>query len=458
MSNPKTPEGKQLELDAKPSLTLRVAGRMLCITHESSSIRRFEIESGTELKKLPIEGAWLGTGRDRMVRPSKKGFEVIDLDGHVLASLEPPSKQTFMWRVDNLDLAGKIACGTQGPNAYVWDARSGKVIHAFEDIGYVDIVPSPDGTQVAITRGKKPMFVASTKDWKLVEIPDGKIRTRTEVAWSPDGSQLVLYSYTEAIILDVHAKKLVTRLKLLHPYTCLYVPNHHVFLAGSGKRISIWDTRTWKPRGEVAVSAPRLAVTESGDRIITGNDDAPPIEIWDTAQLLGSVKIIEKKPRSPTPRPAKRRVSAIFFGVPRAVKQHKIIEAVGSLHHILDRQPPELAVRVLPADHKRDRHWFHIVGTRGRNYLLEPWIECLQTDFKAPLDVVMHLDLAKKIEARRYSTPFSSTPIEVEPDYLGVLDVSDPVLVIEDGRRANKKVKPDDISSLVHCVELRWPL
>ncbi|HSD90429.1 MAG TPA: hypothetical protein VLB44_23035, partial [Kofleriaceae bacterium] len=74
---PRTPEGKLRELDAKPSLALRVAGRMLCITHEGSSIRRFDIDSGTEHKKLAVDGAWLGAGRDRMVRPSKKGFDVI---------------------------------------------------------------------------------------------------------------------------------------------------------------------------------------------------------------------------------------------------------------------------------------------------------------------------------------------------------------------------------------------
>lgn len=450
---PPTPQGKLFELAAKPRWGVDVAGRALYV-HEAGTKRCFDIDSGQELA-LPVDGpSWPVRSRDRGLRRTKTGVEVIDLAGKVIATLVMPEGDGFLGVLrfsDPLDRAGTIVCGSQGPNAYVWDARTGQLVHAFTAIGYVHASPSPNGSLVAFATAKTPLRIASTSDYKLVEIPDAKSKG-SNIVWSPDSASLVLHSSNEAIVIDVKSRKVTTRFKL-PAWECLFVPHRNAFLAGGRKRISIWDATTWKQRGEVPVSARFLTTTATGDRIITGGDQ-PTTVIWDTDPLLGASKVVAKKQRA---KPAKRKVRAMFFGVPRKVSEKKIIDAIVSLHDILDRQPPEFAMRLLPADGKRDRHWFHIVGTRGRNYLLEPWIESLQTDFKTPLDVVMHDDIWKTVEARRYHTPFASKPIEVAPDYLGVLDVPDPVLVIERGRRFAKHVKPSVIASLVHCVQLSWP-
>lgn len=299
----KSPAGKLFELPAAPTVRLCVANRTLCIAEYGARIRRFDIDSGRELNELPIapNAAWLGTARDRMVCASSVGIDVKDLDGNVLVALERPSKAAFVWHVQELDRAGTIVCGTHGPSAYVWDARSGRILFGYEDIGDVGIVPSPDGSMVAIVHRKKPMWIASTKDGTLVELPEATLATRNQVAWAPDSSELVLYSYTQAVVFDVKARTSKTRFKLLSPFMCLYVPEHDVLLAGGSKRIALWDTTTWESRGEVPIGAPQLATTETGDRIITRADDAP-IVIWDAAHLIDSAKL--KKAKSPTAKPA----------------------------------------------------------------------------------------------------------------------------------------------------------
>jgi WD40 repeat protein len=299
---PPAPAGKLFELPATTTLGLCVASRTLCVAEYRARIRRFEIDSGRELNALPIaDAAWLGTARDRMVCASSAGFDVKDLDGNVLAALERPSNAAFTWRAQAIDRSGTIVCGTHGPSAYVWDARTGKIVLGYEDIGDVDIVPSPDGAMVAIVSGKKPMWIASTKDGALVELPEGRLRTRNQVAWAPDSSELVVYSYTQAVVFDVKARTAKARFKLLSPFTCLYVPVHDVFLCGGQKRISLWDATTWESRGEVPISAPQLATTEAGDRIITCSGDAP-IMVWDAGQLIGSATT--KQPKSPAAKPA----------------------------------------------------------------------------------------------------------------------------------------------------------
>ncbi|MDB4960302.1 MAG: repeat-like protein [Myxococcales bacterium] len=454
---PKTPPtlaGKLLEIPVAAPGRLWITGRTLSVVVEPR-IRRFDIDNGKELKPLPAGDLLLAVSRDRSLKWSKHGVDVTDLDGKVKASLEGLGTEIPLLLSNmSMDRDGKYVSGRLGPTSVVWDARTGKAVFKNDKLAYARVDVSPAGTHVAIGRESRPLMLVSTKDWSISEVPDAKIKTLCYLAWSPDGAQLVMHSYTQAIVVDVKARKVVAGFKLLHAYSCAFVPGHDVFLAGSGRRISIWDSRTWKPRGEVAVCAPRLVVTDDGDRIITGSDD-PPITVWDTAHLLGAGKHVPKRPKSA--RPAKRKVRAIFFGVRKRVPEKKIIHAVGLLHSILDREPPGFAVRILLADKTRDRHWFHIVGTRGRNYLLSPWIECLQDTLNTPLDVVMHSDVTKKVEGRRYSTPYDSTPIRVAGEYLGALDVANPVLLIQGGRWANKRVKPSDISSLVSCVELCWP-
>ncbi|HEX5058111.1 MAG TPA: hypothetical protein VFV99_02070, partial [Kofleriaceae bacterium] len=195
---PPTPAGKLLELAVTPSYSPRVDGRTLCIPDGNSQNRRFDIDTGKALAPLPFDRTlWLGTGRDRSVRKITDVLDVVDSKGNVICS--------------------------------------------YKGIGYAHVTPSPDGSMIAIHRVKEPLRIASATDNQLVEIPDGKIKQSCEVAWSPDGSYVVVYSHTEAIVIDIKARKATTRLKLRHVTRCLFVPNHNVFLAGDYKRITIWD-------------------------------------------------------------------------------------------------------------------------------------------------------------------------------------------------------------------------
>jgi len=426
------------------------------VFEENDVIRQVNVDSGVEGKQLPCHGHFVaGDGVIvHAIKPNQP--QVSDAStGKLRVKLEKPKADAFMLAACSIDRAVTLIGGSLVYDGVIWDAKTGKVLFEHnQKTGVDETEVSPDGKIALIVRAKKPTLIVDTKTMAITPLPELKPRTLCKVVWAADSKTAVMFTYTEGLVFDVKTRKVVGKLKLKHARSCTFVPGREVFLAANGRRISIFSTKTWKETGTIELPAELIGATGNGDRIVIAEENVA-VSVWDAATLLGAGKPIVKKPKSG--KPAKRQVRAIFWGVPKKVPEKKIIEAVTTLHYILDNQPAEFAVRILPADKTRDRHWFHIVGSRGRNYLLEPWIECMQTDFKVPLDVVMHIDIVKKVEARRYTTPFDGEAITVAPDYLAALDVADPVLVIEGGRKAGKRVTPKDISGLAHCVELRWP-
>jgi hypothetical protein len=142
-----------------------------------------------------------------------------------------------------------------------------------------------------------------------------------------------------------------------------------------------------------------------------------------------------------TPRATSTR--GVYFGVSSKNSRKAVLAAGRALHHILDRRPPNFAARVVTIG---ETTWFAFIGTRGRNYELEPWVESLMEDLKGPLVVVLRE--GDYLFAQRYTTPGSAEPIEVDDAHLATRDV-DPWLLVEGGKRVSRRTTPAETSSLV---------
>jgi hypothetical protein len=140
------------------------------------------------------------------------------------------------------------------------------------------------------------------------------------------------------------------------------------------------------------------------------------------------------------------RPSGIVFGV--SASRDRVIGAMGAVQDMLDRPPAELAIKLSAGG---GRQWWICVATRGRNYLLEPWIETLVDFLETPIDVVLGS------EARRYTSGRHYTPIAVPADHAAAFD-GEPISIVSKSRRTGRGVTADSIADLRNVIELMWPL
>jgi hypothetical protein len=379
-----------------------------------------------------------------------RGTKIYDVDGRPHVTLEFDG-DGFSTRVDALDRAGRLAVGTDKTMLCVWNPANGKVVH-HSDTGYWSTTSiAEDGSEIAIVSDKKDLQLVDAKTFERRVVKNSALPMRPQLAWFPDRPFLAMTTSLTTLIVDRVKGTVIEKLKTPRSSQTVFAPKRDRFLMGD-RETSVVDVSTWKVLGKMPVDGTMIAASEDGERIVTCGREGP-IRVWSTDDLLGGMAAAKAKPKAVARPPKAQPIRGVFFGVPASVPRDALIKAAVNLHYILDRRPPDFAMELLTAASGRDRHWFRFLGTRGRNYLLEPWIESLYEDLKVPIDVVLHTDAT--VRARRFSP--TGDDISVPNDYLAVARVDDPILVMKGGSHCCQSVGRDEIKSLVDTVELYYP-
>ncbi len=145
-------------------------------------------------------------------------------------------------------------------------------------------------------------------------------------------------------------------------------------------------------------------------------------------------------------------IEGVFFGVPSSVSLELIEEAAENLYSILDNQPADFAIGVLPAAGGRRVHWFTFVGS-PRDYELGAWIESLTTDLPAPLDIVVHHGAGGLIHANQFERGADGKDAEVDRTYLDVLAAGQFRWMVHGGEPDSSPVAKKDLRKLGTMVE-----
>jgi hypothetical protein len=441
------------EIAISPFYDLEVAGGTIwCADTATTSICGFALATGKEVARFAVERGMGMRASAKLVGAGRNRLEIHDRKGKQLRTLEFDKQDSFSTTLDAFDRAGTLAVGTHQETFVLWNPNTGAVVHSSANGYWADTDIAPDGSRISITRRKEPLVLVDPKTFARRSVKDASIGGAT--SWSPDGKLLVLTASLSTVVVDAVKGVVIQKLKTPRSQQGIFIPGRDRFVMGE-RKLTVFDTKTWKIAGVIEGVAMRaIAVSEDGERIVTTPGDAGPIQVWATDDLLAG--IAQPKVKKAAPKAAKGQpIKGVFFGVPATVPRAALVKAAEGLHYILDRRPPEFAMELALAPKGRDRHWFRFLGSRGRNYLLEPWIECLQSDLEVPLDVVLRT--LETVSARRFTNMGNSTDITVPDDYLDAARVPDPILVKKNGGTYGKPVTRAEIKHLINTVELYYP-
>jgi hypothetical protein len=401
---------------------------------DAHAISALDLAANKVLVSFPSEHSWFGVGSSALL----VGTEVLDRHGKrkarlALAELEASVKYLHTRSIDD---AGTVAVGSLIDELLVWDARTGKLLHRETIAKLNQVAVDPLGSTVAISRWEKPLQLLDLKTFTKRTVDGVMNATSMSLRWSPDAKRLVAYDLNKGFLVDPKAgTPLGTPFKLKGASGAAFLLGRSLLLVAQGKKLSAFDADSGAPGIELKLPAKEVAVSKD-DRHVIAVDGNRVLSVWSPEELLGQTKPAAAKPKKPTAPPAARPTTpqatstGVYFGISSKNSHETVLAAGRALHHILDRQPPNFAVRVVTID---ETTWFSFVGTRGRNYLLEPWIEVLMETLQGPLIVILRQ--GEDLFAQRYTTPWDAEPVEVDDAHLGTRDVSEPWMLVEGGTR-----------------------
>jgi WD40 repeat protein/serine/threonine protein kinase/class 3 adenylate cyclase/DNA-binding winged helix-turn-helix (wHTH) protein len=240
-----------------------------------------------------------GQGDDRTMiwdtRTGKKVRTIPGLGGFLLgARFNPDGERVAIGEVlggQNGNVTVRVVDVKSGKQSWRADTRSGWGSGpAF----------SPDGSRVAVTGHRRTLlFDASNGRLLLTLRPPGG--SGPELAFSPDGSELLTASWTEADVWNLRARGAGEKpaLRLLGQRGIVGVDwssdGRLLATAGNDGTARIWDAKTGEQLLDLAGHAggvPTVAFNPDGTRLLTGGGDGTA-RVWDitpaaTAEVFGS--------------------------------------------------------------------------------------------------------------------------------------------------------------------------
>ncbi|MFS8097336.1 pentapeptide repeat-containing protein [Lentzea alba] len=216
------------------------------------------------------------------IHDATTGDRILRLVGH-----GDGSTRTVAWSPDG----SRIVTGGGGDHtAYVWDAMSGALVHCVSDLsGAVDVVAwSPDSTHFLTGSDTDSAAVWNADSKQLVMRLDEDRRSQA-LAWSPDGSRVVVCSGSHAQIWHSSGEAdqtLAPEFNYLARQAVDWSPDGtHLLMSSEGNTARMWNTTSGEPAMRLAGHLrPVRSVAWSPDasKVITGGYD-DTARIWDVA-------------------------------------------------------------------------------------------------------------------------------------------------------------------------------
>lgn len=419
--------------------------------HEKGGVRAMDLATGKLLTTLEDAPFAMSKGFIAV------GFTLYDLTGKKLRAFTG-LKDKFLARLYAIDGAATIAVGTQVNDLLVFDGSSGKLAHRIEIPGLQKATVDPTGTTIAVARGGgKPVLLIDEKTLKQRVVKGASFPKNDPVtfAWYVFGNFMVAWCGSSALYIDVRKGTVKSKTKLHNAEGFALLQGSPIALWGHSK-LDVIDVPTGTTVATHKVAAQLISDTPEGDRIVVGTESGG-IAVYKTSDIVwpperkaaakGAARASTKaatKTKATKVTPA----NGVFFGVSAETDLARVIDAGMELHHILDRQPPDFAMYVATTE---THHWFTFAGTKGRSYLLAPWIETLQISVEAPLDVVVRQ--GKDLHAERFTTPFESTSISVDDSHLLAKAAAKPIALVAGRKKIGRPVPRAKVASLVGVVE-----
>lgn len=191
------------------------------------------LEWSPDGKYVATLGSRFGDGSLKIWEPSS---------GRLLTDLKPAPLACFKWSPD-----AKLIAAGKGSAAVIWDTRTGRYIaelnhsHEVEEVSW-----SPDGKMLA-TRSQSGVFIWDSERWQSVVEMDSARGGRGPVRWSPDGRHLA----TASIVWAMPDGQAIAKLEKYqgHPLgwdAMCWSPQGDLLVAGNGKSLRLWETRSWR--------------------------------------------------------------------------------------------------------------------------------------------------------------------------------------------------------------------
>ncbi len=349
----------------------------------------------------------VASGAPTVVRERDRALEACGLDGVARVRLAGTGQRSFGGpRPLAVSPDGSLVAGTHD-GRILWDARTGECVVAEADRSAGDAAFSPDGRVVAFTHGGRPATLVEVDGWKSRDVAGFGTKGRMIApAFSPSGRRVAFALGRKLLVVDRASGEPPTELKFTRDAFALAWLDEDalavaarsslvVLRAGDGAELGVLPIRCTALAVDRAVTTLACAVDGVWAR---GLDDLE-IVLLDVPALLALLRAApaaepkKKKPAKPRKPPA----HGCVFGVPAAVPVDRIVKAAEGLHSILDRRPEEFALLTQPEGEVASLRWFAFAGSRGRRYLLDPWIESLVLDL-GELTVALRCPLGARFE------------------------------------------------------------
>jgi WD40 repeat protein len=234
--------------------------------HVTNLIEVWDIEKGKVYQRLKVEGdystgyiydfwdppigisqlAWSPNGEMLAAVSHDENLYLWDmLDASLMDSipLEDPDIILLEWSPDS----SRLAYYGKGDHVYIWDVvhkeSSTEPGEAKQDVQYLSW--SPDGTKFAL-QDEKTLWVWNARTWELLKkFPE--YQAASSIAWSPDGSMILLYDQT----LDVISTDTWDQVQVFPEVECRsasWLENQTILCYEDAYLIRTWDTDSWKQK------------------------------------------------------------------------------------------------------------------------------------------------------------------------------------------------------------------
>ncbi len=287
---------------------------------DNASLRIWDATTGTPLHTLGTQGlkssitpfvAFSPDGAHALTNEYERGLEVWSVEtGQLVRTFKPKSGSLITISPDGT----RLLSGGLGSELKLWDATNGQQTRTFEgrSSSVSSVAVSPEGTRLLTVDDKVRLWDAATGRLERT-LAERTLFSSTRIAFSPDGSRLLVGSYEALKLWDVASGQLVRSVKTPTPERVAFSADGTKLLSFStssrapasaklGSNLGakpdkaateregslvVWDAASGQSihgfKLQLGLGSKPMAFSQDATRFLLQPDNDQPVKVWDVA-------------------------------------------------------------------------------------------------------------------------------------------------------------------------------